>query len=83
VLPIIVDVLNAFLLVLLARVILSYIPSPPGSVLGSISRVCETITEPVLRPIRRIVPPLRVGGSSVDMSPIVVWVLVLVIARLL
>jgi YggT family protein len=79
----VVDVLNLFLFVLLVRVVLSYLPTPPGSALAPITRFFEAITEPVLRPVRRVVPPLRVGGAAVDMSPIIVWVVILIISRIL
>lgn len=36
------------------------------------------IVEPVLRPIRAVVPPVRVGAASLDLSPmillLVVWI---------
>ena len=43
----------------------------------------EAVTEPVLRPVRRIVPPLRVGATAVDLSPIIVWVVILIVRGLL
>jgi YggT family protein len=79
----VIDVLNVFLFVLLIRVVLSYIPAPPGSSLLPVIRFFEAITEPVLRPVRRIVPPLRVGGAAVDLSPIIVWFAILIIRGLL
>ncbi|MGA2803634.1 MAG: YggT family protein [Acidimicrobiales bacterium] len=79
----VIDVLNVFLFVLLIRVVLSYIPAPPGSALLPVIRFFEAVTEPVLRPVRRIVPPLRVGGSAVDLSPIIVWFAILIIRGLL
>ena len=39
---------------------------------ASVWRVVNQITEPILRPIRRIVPP--VGG--LDLSPIIVFVII-------
>ncbi len=80
---IVVDILNLFLFVLVVRVVLSYIPASPGSALVPITRFFEMITEPVLRPVRHFVPPLRVGGAAVDLSPIIVWVLILILSRLL
>jgi uncharacterized protein YggT (Ycf19 family) len=29
--------------------------------------------------VRRVVPPLRVGGGAMDLSPIIVWVIILII----
>jgi len=34
------------------------------------------LTEPVLRPIRRLLPPLRVGAVALDLSPYLVFVLI-------
>jgi YggT family protein len=48
-----------------------------------ITRFFDAITEPVLRPVRRIVPPLRVGGTAVDLSPIIVWIVILIVRGLL
>jgi YggT family protein len=83
VLTIIAAILNIFLFVLLVRVVLSYIPSQPGSALGTVQRVFEAVTEPVLRPVRKAVPPLRAGGAAIDLSPIIVWVAILIIRSLL
>src|ERR1039458_3450279 len=60
----VIDVLNLLLFVLVIRVVLSYIPAPPGSALVPITRFFDAITEPVLRPVRRIVPTLRAGGAG-------------------
>ncbi|MGA3351622.1 MAG: YggT family protein [Acidimicrobiales bacterium] len=79
----VVDILNLFLFILVVRVVLSYVPTQPGSALMPVKRFFEAITEPVLRPVRRVVPPLRVGGGAMDLSPIIVWVAILIISRLL
>jgi YggT family protein len=63
--------------------VLSYIPAPPGSALVPITRFFEAVTEPVLRPVRHFVPPLRVGGAAVDLSPIIVWVVILILRGVL
>jgi YggT family protein len=80
---IVLDILNLFLFVLLVRVVLSYIPAPPGSALVPVTRFFEAVTEPVLRPVRHFVPPLRVGGAAVDLSPIIVWVVILILRSVL
>lgn len=80
---IILAILNIFLFLLLVRVVLSYLPVPEGSVLVPITRFFAAVTEPVLRPVRRVVPPLRVGGAAVDLSPIIVWVAILIVSRLI
>ncbi len=66
-------VLNLFLLVLFVRVILSWFPISPGSGMASIYSVLYTITEPVLGPLRRALPPVGMGGMGLDLSPIIVF----------
>ncbi len=54
--------------VLLARIVLSWIPNVDRS--NQIVQVLYQITEPVLEPARRVIP--RVG--MIDISPIVVFI---------
>jgi YggT family protein len=79
----VVDVLNLFLFILIIRIVLSYVPASPGSALASITRFFEAITEPVLRPIRRLIPPVRIGSGTLDLSPIIVWLVILIVSRIL
>ena len=67
-------VLTLFTLALLARGILSWIPNKGGA-LGSFNDFVVTITEPVLAPVRRRIPPM--GG--IDVSFLVVIVAIMVI----
>ena len=55
--------LTAYIIVLFARAILSWIPPSPGPI-ATISRVLFDITEPVLAPMRRIIPPTGVIDLS-------------------
>jgi YggT family protein len=45
--------------------------------------VIYTITEPVLAPVRKVLPPLRVGGVSIDLAFIVVFLLIGIIRSFL
>lgn len=70
--------LNAAILVILAWIILSYVVAfgrlgwdhPVRRFYDLLSR----LVEPVLRPIRRIVPPVRLGGAALDLSPLILIV---------
>ncbi len=67
-----------FLVSLFARVILDYIrifsPSwrPRGIVLA-IAEAVYAITDPIMRLVRRFIPPLRLGPVSVDISFILIF----------
>ena len=73
-------VLTVYSIVLLARVIMSWVElsgwRPP--VTGPIRTIFELmldVTEPVLKPLRRIVPP----AGALDLSVIVAFVIIFVI----
>ena len=61
-----VFLLYLFIIVLIIRVIFSWISPFPTN---PVSRLAWLVTEPVLAPVRRWVPPI----SGIDLSPLVVW----------
>ena len=67
------DLLDTLLVIyeilLFGRIILSWFPLGPGSPMTSVYSFLYTVTEPVLGPIRRIMPSM--GG--LDLSPIIVF----------
>jgi len=63
--------LQAYLIVIFVRVILSWFPISPDSPMASVYKFVYSITEPVLGPIRRVMPGARVGGMGLDFSPII------------
>ncbi len=70
-------------LLLFLRVIVSWFRIPAGGAGASLVRGLYTLTEPVLRPLRSLIPPVQMGPTALDLSPIVVFlVLVLVAAKL-
>jgi YggT family protein len=62
--------LNIYLLILLARAILSFFPVRPGTGLASVNTVLIQLTEPVIAPVRRVVPP----AGMFDLSFLVVFI---------
>jgi YggT family protein len=71
---IIVDLLQIYVIIIFLRVILSWFPITPGTTMASIARVLHALTEPVLGPVRRILPPMRMGGMGLDLSPLIVLI---------
>ncbi len=72
---------NLYFIALIARILLSWFPISPDSPFAPIFSFLYTITEPVLGPIRRVIPPIGMGGMGLDLSPIVVFMLVAVLER--
>jgi YggT family protein len=62
--------LNVYLLILIARAILSFFPIRPGTGMAGFATVLAQLTEPVLAPVRRIIPP----AGMFDLSFIVVLI---------
>lgn len=57
---------------ILGRILLSWFPLSPEGVVATLFSFLYTITEPVLGPLRRALPPVAMGGMGLDLSPIIV-----------
>ena len=77
------SLVNLYLILLFARIILSWFPVSPGGAMAQIFSFLYTITEPVLGPIRRAIPPIGMGGMGFDLSPIIVIIGTRILAGLL
>lgn len=65
--------LNAYLIVIFVRILMSWFPISPGSALEGVYSVLFGVTEPVLGPVRRVIPPVRLGAGALDLSPLIVF----------
>jgi YggT family protein len=77
---ILADVISVYILVLWVRAILSWV-LPPGSrgVLAEVNRWTMAVTEPLLAPIRRLLPMLRLGGVGIDLSVFVLMIILYIV----
>ncbi len=80
-------VLNLFLIALVGRLILDYVRifSPnwrPRGVILALAELIYSVTDKPLSFVRQFVPPLRLGGISLDLSFIVVFFVVQLLMRL-
>ncbi|RUA25029.1 MAG: YggT family protein [Actinobacteria bacterium] len=64
------SLLQLYILVLLIRVILSWFPISPYGTGATVVGVLYAITDPILVPLRRMLPPVRLGGMGLDLSPL-------------
>jgi YggT family protein len=71
-----VFVIQAFLIIVLIRVVFSFVSPFPTN---PISRFAWRVTEPVLAPVRRLLPPM----SGLDLSPLVVWLAAILLIQFL
>lgn len=66
------DLVELYIVVIIVQIVLSYFPVSPGSTLSRVTAALRRVTEPVLGPVRRVVPPIGVGGMGLDLSPLIV-----------
>ena len=64
--------IQAYIIILFARIIMSWFPINPGGGMSTVYGFLYSLTEPVLGPIRRIIPPIGMGGMGLDLSPMIV-----------
>ncbi len=78
-------VLTLFVLLMIARMILDWVV-----VLGRTRqpwvRRAQTLaragTEPVIAPVRRVLPPLRAGGIGIDLAFTIVFILAIILRQI-
>jgi len=81
-------VLTVYTILLFVRVIMSWATMfgfrPPYSgPVRTILDLLEDVTEPVLRPLRALIPPIRAGGVGLDLSIIIAFVILAVLRQAL
>ena len=72
-------ILFACIIILLARFILDWVQmlARQWRPKGAVAVLCEalySLTDPPLRVVRRFIPPVRLGGASIDFSPMVLLI---------
>jgi YggT family protein len=79
ILSIVCVALTIYWIVLFARIIMSWFPPPLSGIGRTLWDIVHDLTEPVLRLVRGLLPPVRMGAMGLDLSPIVVFVALFVI----
>ncbi len=74
-------VLEAYVIVLLLRAVLSWFPTRSDSPLRPVETGLYRVTEPVLAPLRRAIPPVRMGGGYLDLSILVLIIVLEVLVK--
>lgn len=79
-------VVYGFLLMLLGRFVMSAVLQygrrwQPGRGAAASLEVVWSVTDPPLKALRRVIPPLRIGTVSIDLASIVLLVILFVLLR--
>jgi YggT family protein len=73
-----IDVLWLYQIIIIARLLLSWFPNPPDG-LRPVYRFLFAVTEPVLRLVRPLIPPI--GG--LDLSPLLIFAVIYILQLIL
>ncbi|RMH77285.1 MAG: YggT family protein [Actinomyces sp.] len=63
--------LNVYVFLIFARILLSWFPLDPDGTMAAVAGFLFVVTDPVLGPLRRVLPPVRLGGIGLDLSPMI------------
>ncbi|MGH8933238.1 MAG: YggT family protein [Egibacteraceae bacterium] len=74
--------LQIYYIILLVRILLAWIPSLPDP-LRPVARGLHAITDPLLIPLRRVIPPVQMGAMALDLSPIVLFIGIILLQSIL
>jgi len=79
--------LYLFLVTLFSRFVMSAVLQygrrwHPGRGAAAALEVVWTVTDPPLKALRRVIPPLRVGTVSIDLASLVLVVILIVLMRI-
>jgi YggT family protein len=75
-------VLSIYYVILIVRIILSWVPSLPEPLMP-IARGVRALTDPLLQPLRGTIPPVQMGTMALDLSPLILFFGVSIIRSLL
>jgi YggT family protein len=76
-----------FFILLIARLVFEYVRMfarswRPSGVVAAGLEVVYSVTDPPLKALRRLIPPLRLGNFSIDLGFMVLLFVVLILLRL-
>ena len=71
--------LTVYWFILIARAILSWFPIRPDSGLITVIRALDVVIDPVLQPLRRIIPP----AGMFDLSYLALFVILIIVQSVL
>jgi YggT family protein len=76
--------LSVYTLILLVKVVLSWLPllgvrMPISGPARTAIDLVDDVTEPVLRPLRGAIAPVRIGAVGLDLSVMILFVILLVL----
>lgn len=75
--------LDIFTWGILLWVVASWVPAAEGHPIRSLKDTLDRVFNPMLRPIRGLLPPVRLGGVGLDLSPLALMIAFLLAQRII
>lgn len=75
--------LQLYMIAIIARAILSWVEVPRRHPVGQVVALLSQVVDPPLRPLRRRLPAIPLGGVRLDLSPVVLIVAVVIVTRII
>ena len=75
--------LSLYLVAILGRVLLSWFPLNPSGPMATVAGFLYTVTDPAIAPVRSALPPVRFGGAAIDLSPVIAFIGISILQRIL
>jgi YggT family protein len=72
--------LQIYYLILIVRIVLSWVPSVPEPI-RPLARAVRAVTDPLLIPLRGLLPSIRMGAMALDVSPILLFLAIVILQR--
>jgi YggT family protein len=75
------SLLELYGLLILVYVVLSwFVVANRSTIVADLYRVLASVCEPYISLFRRLLPPISVGSAGLDLSPLVAWVVLQIVA---
>lgn len=71
---IVCTLIQLYIVVVFVRILLEWVRVPADHPVGRVRDVLANLVDPILRPLRRIIPPIRMGAAALDLSPLVLLI---------
>ena len=71
------QLVDLFVVLIFVRIVLSWFPVDPRGPVGQVSRIVAAVTDPVMEPVRRMMPSL----GPLDLSPVVVLLFLQIVVQ--
>lgn len=75
------DLLLIYWFILFIKILSSWFRRPMSGPLFRFWRVIDALTDPILRPLRGMLPPIRAGVAAIDISPMIVFIAIVILSR--